>query len=43
MLEELPLVTCGADLSSVSLLTSEEKLSYTASEVLEFMLARQVG
>lgn len=39
MAEELPLVTCGGDLSSVSLLTSEKKLSYTASDVLDFMLA----
>ncbi len=41
MIEELPLVTCGDDISTVSLLASVEKPSYTATEVLDFMLAPQ--
>ena len=38
MIEELPLVTCGADLSTVTLLTSDDKPSYNATDVLDFML-----
>ncbi len=36
--EELPLVTCGADLSTVAHLTGPGKLSFSAAEVLAYML-----
>ncbi|MBT8036436.1 MAG: nitronate monooxygenase [Verrucomicrobiae bacterium] len=40
MIEELPLVTCGDDISTVSILATVEKPHYTATEVLDYMLAR---
>ncbi|MBT7959790.1 MAG: nitronate monooxygenase [Akkermansiaceae bacterium] len=36
--EELPLVTCGADLSTINQLTNSEKTSFSAAEVLDYML-----
>lgn len=40
MIEELPLVTCGDDISTVSILASVEKPSYKATDVLHYMLAK---
>ncbi len=39
MIEELPLVTCGDDISTVSILATVEKPHYTATDVLNYMLA----
>ncbi|MEJ6572804.1 MAG: nitronate monooxygenase [Akkermansiaceae bacterium] len=39
MVEELPLVTCGDDISTVSILATVEKPHYTATDVLNYMLA----
>jgi nitronate monooxygenase len=37
--EELPLVTCGADLSAIAALLPAGRDSYSAAEVLDFLLA----
>jgi len=39
LVEEPPLITCGDDLSTISKLTNEAKLSYSAAEVIDYMLA----
>ena len=38
--KEPPLITCGEDLTSISLLTNDAKSSYTAAEVIDYMLTR---